>query len=354
MTRRSDGVSDSLMSQTSLEADAEQGVDGPGHQGGRVPSAPPRVSASSAQRSTTASAPGRPGRRPAARRTPSRTASAGGPAGRATASRHRASRPPPAVRSAVGPGPVAAVVVGQQREPHRHRVAARRGAVPRRTPGCRATSTSSRRRARPSRRARSAGRTASVPVRTWPSEALISWCGNTRSLPPPCTSNAVAEVAPARSPRTRRASPAGRGRSESAVSQDGSPGRAACQSRQSSGCFFPGRGRGRRRARRTARASCRRRSCRRRRSAGRRAPRSRCRPRRRTPRPARAAAGSASTMSRDRLDRADVARPAGAPRARSCPRGTARSRAPPAHASPRRRAVARSSSGSSTSVTFCT
>ncbi len=36
----------------------------------------------------------------------------------------------------LGPGPVAAVVVREQGEPQRHRVAARRGAVPRRRPGC--------------------------------------------------------------------------------------------------------------------------------------------------------------------------------------------------------------------------
>ena len=54
-----------------------------------------------------------------------------------------------------------------------------------------------------------------------PREALISWCGKTRSLPPPWTSIAGAEVVPARSRSTRCASP-GRPRPSGGV-----PGRLA-------------------------------------------------------------------------------------------------------------------------------
>ena len=60
----------------------------------------------------------------------------------------------------VEPLPVAAVVVAQQHQPDRHRVDVAVAQRARRRPGCPATSTSSRRRSRPSRRARRPGRSA--------------------------------------------------------------------------------------------------------------------------------------------------------------------------------------------------
>ena len=60
----------------------------------------------------------------------------------------------------------------------------------RRTPGCPGTWTSSRRRARPSRRARRPGERV-LGSATWAWPAHISWCGKTRSLPPPCTSKSA-------------------------------------------------------------------------------------------------------------------------------------------------------------------
>ena len=136
---------------------------------------------------------------PGRRRGRSRTAASSCVAGRAaavgapTAARQRASRSVASARPGVGPVPVVAVVVREQGQPDRHRVDAVGAQPRRRRPGCRATSTSSRRRARPCRRARSAGRTAVARSSTSACDAPISWCGKSRSVPPPCTSNAVAE-----------------------------------------------------------------------------------------------------------------------------------------------------------------
>ena len=114
-----------------------------------------------------------------------------------------------------------------------------------RTPGCPATWTSSRRPGGPCPRARSGGRTRAPrsprasgrAEATRACEALISWCGKIRSVPPACTSNArprysVAIAAhstcqpgrPGPNGRPRPAPPAGR------------PARPAA----SSGSFFPG------------------------------------------------------------------------------------------------------------------
>ena len=97
------------------------------------------------------------GERGAARRCT--TAAVGAAPSRATAARHLPSRAPRRPRVGVGPLPVGAVVVARAapagspsgRRPPR--------AASRRAPGCPWTSTSSRRRARPSRRARRPGRT---------------------------------------------------------------------------------------------------------------------------------------------------------------------------------------------------
>ena len=81
------------------------------------------------------------------------------------------------------------------------------------------------------------GERAARCTRPAPRAAHISWCGKTRSLPPPCTSK--------RSPRWSSAIaraldvPAGRP-GPNGRSQAGSPGRSARHSRQSSGSFLPG------------------------------------------------------------------------------------------------------------------
>ena len=137
-------------------------------------------------------------------------------------------------------------------------------------------------------------------------------------------------------------------------SQPGSPGRSARHSRQSSGSFLPGRSGSPPRSAKSAsisRASqaghgAEGRVGRRRRSRGRRR---RCV----------GGAGVAELLDelddqRDRLDGADVVVRGEDAAAPPCRRGTARSPARRARASPRRSRVARSSSGSSTSVTFCT
>ena len=93
---------------------------------------------------------------------------------RATPTRRRASAPAAPAGSPSGRRP--------------RRAASRRG------PGCRATSTSSRRRSRPSPGARRPGRTGAAPVITVACAALISWCGKTRSSPPPWTSIVGAEM----------------------------------------------------------------------------------------------------------------------------------------------------------------
>ena len=113
----------------------------------------------------------------------------------------------------------------------------RRAAGPRRRRGCRGTSTSCGPATRPSPSARSAGRTATASVRTCASDALISWCGKARSVPPPCTSIVMPRWSSAMAAHSMcqpgRPWPSG-------VSQAGSSGRADCHTRQSSGCSLPG------------------------------------------------------------------------------------------------------------------
>ena len=229
--------------------------------------------------------PARPGRPPSARG-PSRgrraavgVAGAGGPGdGRAPAA-EAGLRPRQLL---VGPLPVGLVVVREQRQPDRHRVDARPPAAARRRPGCRATWTSSRPGSRPCRSARRPGRTASSPQATRACEPLISWCGNTRSLPPACTSKDGPEVlggdgralhVPARPPgaeagRPRRARPAapparragragpscpagpGRRRARPTARSSARPtGRRRCPARTARRTPGPRRGRSRRRRR---------------------------------------------------------------------------------------------------------
>ena len=110
---------------------------------------------------------------------------------------------------------------------------------------------------------------------TCASEALISWCGKTRSLPPPWTSIAAAEVLA----RDRGALdvPAGPAAAEGLSPRPARPGARPARpgSRAGPSCRA---GRGRRRARRRPRASARGSSRRPRRTPGRRRPRSRGRP----------------------------------------------------------------------------
>ena len=76
------------------------------------------------------------------------------------------------------------------------------------------------------------------PIATRACEALISWCGKIRSEPPACTSN----TRPRYSVAIAAHSTCQPGRpGPNAEAHDGSPGRAASQTWQSSGSFFPGR-----------------------------------------------------------------------------------------------------------------
>src|SRR3569833_3635532 len=74
------------------------------------------------------------------------------------------------------------------------------------------------------------------PVATSVWEVFISWCGKTRSEPPPSTSKAMprlcTEIAAHSTCQPGRPGPNGE-------SQDGSPGRSACHSSASSGSFLP-------------------------------------------------------------------------------------------------------------------
>ncbi len=79
---------------------------------------------------------------------------------------------------------------------------------------------------------------ANAPATTWACEADISWCGNTRSLPPPWTSNGTPRYSMAMAAHSTcqpgRPGPNG-------LSHDGSPGRAFSHTSGSSGSFLPGR-----------------------------------------------------------------------------------------------------------------
>ena len=254
----------------------------------------------------------------------------------------------------VGPLPVVAVVVGEQREPDGHRVDAGLARAWRRRPGCPATWTSSPRRGRPSRCAGRPGRTAG----RWPPGLRrrdISWCGKIRSLPPPWTSKSVPEQVQ----RDRRALdvPARPARARAGSPRPARPARPAARPDSPAAPSCPG-GRGRRRARRR--------------------PASASPPARRRQRAELGVAGLGEVQVgvlrvvdrvhgspvlqrrdqlddlRDRLDGADVGARAAARSARPCPRDRAGSAARRATASRRPSAAARSSSGSSTSVTFCT
>ena len=168
---------------------------------------------------------GRRGRRPARR---ARLRRPGRPGRRRPATSARATRrasSTAAQSSVVGPLPVAAVVVAQQGQPDRHRVdvAVRRAETKTRLPlrlrhllavvadhpGVDVGLRERRARARP----------------PGPRPAHISWCGKTRSLPPPWTSKARAEVLQ----RDRGALdvPARAGRGPNGLSQAGSPGALA-------------------------------------------------------------------------------------------------------------------------------
>ena len=108
---------------------------------------------------------------------------------RPAASDHATSRAVGARHQLVVPLPRVAVVVLDDRQADRPRVP-RPCAGRRRTRGCRATSTSSRRPCGPSPRASSGARTARRwPPRTGPRSH--SWCGKIRSVPPPCRSMVV-------------------------------------------------------------------------------------------------------------------------------------------------------------------
>ena len=227
-----------------LQGDAEQRVD-------RVADEPGRggvVGAVEPPRSRTARPSGRP--RPAragASRSSARcradaasTRSAAGPAGRATASRQRGQPAPPPRRAR------------RRSTPSRCGSGARAG---------RAGSPSGRRpaRAQPrdedqvalglrhllaveadhARRARTCGRTATRRSATCASDGAHLVVREHQVAAAALDVEAHAEVVAARSRCTRCASPAGRARA--ALSHDGSPGRAACHSRQSSGSFLPGR-----------------------------------------------------------------------------------------------------------------
>ena len=134
----------------------------------------------------------------------------------------------------VGPHPVVAVVLGEQRQPDRHRVDARPPGASRPAPGCPWTSTSSRRRVRPSRCARRPARTAGR-WRPEPPRHTSRGAGRSdRSRRPGRRSRSPAGSA--RSPCTRCASPAGHApagspspaRRDAAVARPDSPGDPAC------------------------------------------------------------------------------------------------------------------------------
>ena len=146
--------------------------------------------------------------------------SAYSPAPSRTAPRQRSSRCSARYQYLVGPLPVVAVVVRQQRQPDGHRVDA--GAAQRRDEdqvAARLGHLLPVQADHPAVQVRLGERPA---ARHGPRPRDISWCGNTRSVPPACTSN-QGRAGPARSRCTRCASPVGRSCTESHA---GSPGLA--------------------------------------------------------------------------------------------------------------------------------
>ena len=217
----------------------------------------------------------------------------------------------------------------------------------RRRRGCRATWTSSRRRRRPSRHARTPGRTA--PGRHLHAVAHISWCGKTRSEPPAWTSI----VSPSSSSAMALHSMCQPGRpGPNGLSQTARPValRARRRSRAGPSCRA---GRGRRPARGRCAASPRA-TCRTaRRTPGRRSPRSRGRPRPGRPRPA-SWSRWISSMTSGTDSTAPTYAAGGTTRSAvmSCRNSSVSRSASSRQSTPT--LVARSSSGSSTSVMFCT
>ena len=126
-------------------------------------------------------------------RTAASSSAPDGPAGAAAARRQRARRSYAAVSRSSVHVRSAAVVRRRSAPAGPPSGRPRRRAAGTRRPGCPWTWTSSRRPGRSCRRARSAGRTAPAPVSRSACAAEHSWCGKSRSLPPPCTSIRVAE-----------------------------------------------------------------------------------------------------------------------------------------------------------------
>ena len=312
----------------------------------RRPAGGPGVDGSHARR-------GRPGRRRALQRTASTSAVGLRRATRrATAARQRGEpllrrrrgrrRSTPSPSGSGGPGSPAGSPSGRRRP--------RAAGTP--APGCPWTSTSSRRRSRPCRRARRPART-SVPA-----ERRLRLGGAHLVVREHQVAAAALHVerrrrgGAARSPRTRCASRDGPGRGRSPRPARPGARPATAGSRAGPSCRA---GRGRRRARRTPPASAssvRPRHLRR--SAGRRARRSRGRRRRRRRAPRVLQLLDQLDDERDRLDRADVVVRRQHPQRGHVlaeQLGLALGELGPVH---RRSRSARSSSGSSTSVTFCT
>ena len=276
---------------------------------GAAGSSPGRRASASTQASTRASAPGVSRSSASRARTAASRSAPDGPAGSGGGL-------PPAVQpllrgleQLVGPLPVgcgsgrrAAPAAPPSGRPGRRAAGTRR-------PGCPWTWTSSRRPGRSCRRARSAAANGAPPVSASACAAEHSWCGKSRSLPPPCTSMRVAEQAqrddraldvpagPARAQGAARPRPARpRGRRATAAGRAGracrpAPGRRRARRRTPAS----GRGTGWTRSRTRARPRCRSRRRRCRRPAG-------------TPRRRRAARSTLLGDVRDRLDRADVVR----------------------------------------------
>ena len=166
---------------------------------------------------------------------------------------------------AVGPLPVAAVVVGEQRQPDRHRVHAALAQRGDEHQVALATSTSSRPGSPPSRRARRPSRRSARRTPPGPPRRSSRGAGTPGRCRRPARRRSRRGSA-ARSRSTRRASPAGRGpaRSPRPARRVARPARAGSRA----GASCPA-GPGRRRARRRARASRRRRGWTPSRSAGR-------------------------------------------------------------------------------------
>ena len=175
-----------------LEPDPEQGVDGLGDQGGGV-----GVVAVDGERGASPGVDG--GERCGRVQVVGQGCPDWATTGASAFERRRRAGPPrarrraarwPAVRQASVQDPVVPVVLAEQGQAGPPSGRRRPPAASRRARGCPATSTSSPRRGRPCRRARRARANGwSVATRaSWPH---ISWCGKTRSEPPPWTSKSV-------------------------------------------------------------------------------------------------------------------------------------------------------------------